>query len=159
MIRQLSPLKVCAIYTEGLIQKARWPAETFAALSTPRGPAAFAMGRARGRRLLPHAAVPRCSKEIPEVRYTEVMFLPTQLQNDFLCIPSFILFGITACPSTSCMWWQALVSNASPQPNLATRQQKKGSFCEAFKEKVWRNMHLLGVQWLLSWAVVGSPAR
>lgn len=160
LIRQLSPLKGCATYTEWLIQKARWSAEMFTALSAPCGPAAFATGRACSQCLLPHAAVPGCSKEIPEVCYTEVMFLPTQVQNDFLCIPSFILFGDSNMSQYVMHVVTSFCKRCPPTwPSLATRQQKKGSFCEAFKEEVWRNMHLFSVQWLLNWAVVGSPAR
>ena len=108
--------------------ESRWPAEMFTALSTPRDPAAFVTGRARGWCLLPHAAVPRCSKEIPEVRYTEVVFLPTQLQNDLLCIPSFILFGDSGMSQYVIRAVTSFCKRCFPPAQASYKATKKGLF-------------------------------
>lgn len=152
MIRHLSSLRGCMMYTESLIQKANWDVCCLEHTS-------WSCSTCYGKGTQPASAPAHCSPQVQQgnsrlgVCYTEVMFIPAQMRNDFLCISSFTLFGNS--PSMSRVWWQAFVSAAyRTQPSC--KATKKGSFCEAFREKVWRNMPLLGVQWLLSWAVVGS---
>lgn len=126
----------------------------FHALSTSCGPAAFSHRKGMCCCLLPHTAVPRCSKEIPEVRYTEVMFLPTQLQSDFLCIPSFILFGVSGMFQYIMHVGTSFYKRCFPpaQPSPATRQQNQALSVKLSKTESGAICIFLVFRGCLTWA-------
>lgn len=133
VIRQLFPLKGCAVYTEWLIQKARWPAETFTALSTPYGPTQHLLWEGHT------AGVCSCTLQSPGAvrkfqRYVTLRscFSQHNSKMTFCAFPFSSSLEIAACPSISCVWWQAF---ASPQHSLATRQQKRALSVKLSKTK------------------------